>query len=271
MESATYQEGCAMASSMPGSGQTMPGPQAQTIFGDSSGASEGEGGKKHKGEDHAKKHEDHAEKSWQPQGYAAPQGYGGPQGYGAPGQGGKEDGGRACGGYDMGYAGYAGNAGHIGQSAPQFGPQAGPMYGTGPGMPPPYMNHAQTGPVQGQPYGASPQEHACGCGGKDAQGHPGFAGHPGHGNPMYGAAPGYDPQHMENRYGQMLSMCNDLMQGKADPAKIASFLTSGGTHFWKGAIVGAAASLLLTNNAVKSALSDSFSSIFGASKSDKSA
>ena len=64
----------------------------------------------------------------------------------------------------------------------------------------------------------------------------------------------------------MIELCNDIMQGKADPSKIAAFLTSTGAHFWKGAIVGAAVTFLMTNSAVKSALGDTFSAVFGAAK-----
>jgi anthranilate phosphoribosyltransferase len=64
----------------------------------------------------------------------------------------------------------------------------------------------------------------------------------------------------------MIELCNDLMQGKADPSKIAAFLTSTGTHFWKGAVVGAAVTFVLTNSAVKSALGDTFSAILGGAK-----
>jgi hypothetical protein len=127
-------------------------------------------------------------------------------------------------------------------------------------------------------HGPAPQADHGGCGGGKGGplgGFPGFAGAAGFGAPAFAAMAGMageDPQHLQNRYGQMLAMCSDLMQGKADPAKIASFLTAGGTHFWKGAIVGALATFVLTNSSVKSALGDSFSAIFGgAAKSDPAA
>lgn len=68
--------------------------------------------------------------------------------------------------------------------------------------------------------------------------------------------------------GQLLAMCNDLMQGKADPIQIANFLTSSGTHFWKGAIVGAVLTFILTNDGVKSALGDTFSGFFGSASGE---
>jgi hypothetical protein len=130
------------------------------------------------------------------------------------------------------------------------------------------------------PAGPAPQAEHGGCDGKKGAsggpsgfgGFPGFAGQAGFGAPAFAAMagmPGYggeDPQHLQNRYGQMLAMCNEIMQGKADPVKIASFLTASGTHFWKGAIVGALVTFILTNGSVKSALGDSFSAIFGGAK-----
>lgn len=65
-----------------------------------------------------------------------------------------------------------------------------------------------------------------------------------------------DPKHLENKYGQLLEIYSDLMQGKTDPAKIMSFLTSTGTYFWKGALVGAVLTLILTNDSVKSTLKE---------------
>lgn len=71
---------------------------------------------------------------------------------------------------------------------------------------------------------------------------------------------------MEKRYAQVMDLCNDFMMGKTDPSKIMNFITSTGTHFWKGAIVGAALTFLLTNKAVKSTISDCFSGLIGGNK-----
>lgn len=99
-------------------------------------------------------------------------------------------------------------------------------------------------------------------------------GFPGFGAPAFAAMAGQygeDPQHLQNQYGQMLHMCTELMQGKADPSKILSFLTASGTHFWKGALVGALLTFVLTNSSVKSALGETFSAIFGGDKPDSAA
>ncbi len=154
------------------------------------------------------------------------------------------------------------------QAAPQYGAPQGPQYAP------------QYGPAPGPEMGAgAPHDHEegegkkghCHCRGGHgdheeqaaSQAQPGFFGFPGFG----AGSPSEDPKHLEYRYGQMIELCNDLMQGKADPSKIAAFLTSTGTHFWKGALVGAAVTFVMTNSAVKSALGDTFSAIFGGAKS----
>lgn len=152
------------------------------------------------------------------------------------------------------------------QPGQAYGPQPGQAYGPQPG--------ATFGPQYGPMPGQAPQPEHGGCDGRHgASGGPtgpggfaGFAGQPGFGPQAFAAMGSDDPQHLQNRYGQMLELCNELMQGKADPVKIASFLTTSGTYFWKGAIVGALATFVLTNASVKSAIRDSVSSVFGASK-----
>ena len=205
----------------------------------------------------------------QAQGYGVPRGYAAPQGYGYACAGTPQDSG--CMGQPYGY----GNSAAPGtvQDAPYgapFGPQPGAFTGFSQGAP--GYPGAPFAPNPGMMYGPKTDagaEHAhqedhngCGChhGAPDSNG---FSGP----NPQQFAAMGgmfgEDPQHMQNHYGQMMAMCNDLMQGKADPAKIVSFLTSSGAHFWKGAAVGALLTFVLTNSSVKSALGDTFSSIFG--------
>lgn len=74
---------------------------------------------------------------------------------------------------------------------------------------------------------------------------------------MFGEQSGSeDPQHLEKKYGQLMELYNDFVQGKTDPSKIMNFLTSTGTHFWKGAIVGALLTLVMTNESVKATLKD---------------
>lgn len=122
-----------------------------------------------------------------------------------------------------GYMGYA----------PQPGPQTGfqqapPGYGPQPG---PY----------GNPY-ASPHE-----------GHDAHEAHHAHGP--------FGPQGPD--MGQMYGMVGDVMKGKGDPGKLLGLLQAPGGEFWKGALVGAAAVLLLNSGAVKDALGGLFGAMGG--------
>jgi len=82
--------------------------------------------------------------------------------------------------------------------------------------------------------------------------------------------------HDKNQYGQqngpdmgqMYGMMQDVIKGDADAGKIMSFLQASGGDFWKGALVGAAAVLLLTNSAVKDALAGVVGSVFGQQATD---
>lgn len=85
----------------------------------------------------------------------------------------------------------------------------------------------------------------------------------GQGQPHPGQAPHCHHGHHDIPCDKLLELCSDLMQGNTDPAKIMSFLSSTGTHFWKGAVVGALLALVLGNSSVKSTLADSFSGLFG--------
>ena len=179
----------------------------------------------------------HAPQGYAPQGYApqAPQGYApqAPQGYGAPAEAAVHE---HC----------QGNAAFAAHGPTVYG-SARPVYGQHPGMP-----FAQYGP--GMPNGA-------------------FSGPP----------PGFDPaafaaqfglgkpEQLGKRYEQMMDLCNDLMQGKTDPMKIAGLLSSSGSHFWKGAIVGVLLALILNSGTLKSALGDNLSSLFGAAGAEDNA
>lgn len=91
---------------------------------------------------------------------------------------------------------------------------------------------------------------------------------PGAGYVNPGPQPGFgDPNCLENHYGKMVELYSDFVQGKTDPAKIMSFLTSTGAHFWKGAAVGALLTFILTNGSVKSAVAEAFTGVFGGKES----
>ncbi len=66
-------------------------------------------------------------------------------------------------------------------------------------------------------------------------------------------------KHDEHKFGQMFGIMNDIARGQTDPSKIMSLLEGFDGHFWKGALVGAAATLLLGSDAVRGAIAGIFS------------
>jgi len=93
---------------------------------------------------------------------------------------------------------------------------------------------------------------------------PGPGPNPGaHGAPREGAfGPGH-PKHDQHQYGQFVQLVQDMANGKADPSRIMGFLEGLDAQFWKGALVGVAAVLLLTNDTVKSTMNSSLSGLMG--------
>lgn len=155
----------------------------------------------------------------------------------------------------MGQTGY--------QAGPQYSPQGAAGAGTQTGLTDAggYMNNTGYGQAytQAPPSFGFPGGALCGAafGGMPGFNPASFSGQAG--TPGPGALPRDD-----HHYAQMLEFCNDLMQGKTDPSKIAGLLSGNGSVFWKGAIIGALLTFILTNSSVKSALAESFSAIFGA-------
>ena len=70
-------------------------------------------------------------------------------------------------------------------------------------------------------------------------------------------------KHDAHKYGQLMQLVNDLANGNADPSRMMDVLGGLDTRFWKGALVGVAATLLLTNDAVKGTIANSLSGILG--------
>jgi len=60
-----------------------------------------------------------------------------------------------------------------------------------------------------------------------------------------------------------MGLVNDIANGKADPSRMMSYLGGVDSQFWKGAVVGIGATLLLTNDSVKGAMAGLFSSLLG--------
>ena len=77
---------------------------------------------------------------------------------------------------------------------------------------------------------------------------PGQAGHT-----CGGTGPGH-VKHDQNQYGQLMGIVSDFANGTPDISKVAGFLESCDTQFWKGTVVGVAVTLLLTSDTVKSAV-----------------
>jgi hypothetical protein len=71
------------------------------------------------------------------------------------------------------------------------------------------------------------------------------------------------PKHDAHKYGQFMGLVNDLANGDADASRVISFLGSLDTQFWKGAMVGVTATLLLTNDTVKDSIVGALSGLFG--------
>lgn len=189
--------------------------------------------------------------------------------------------------------GYAPGAPYAPGMVPPQGP-AGP-YGPAPGMPygpPSFAQPAEPSQDHGQRHGACAghsQQAGMFPGAGFAPGQPGmypggmpgqagmYAGQAGPGafngmNDPFGFAArfaGADQGQFDRRFGQAMEIYGDFMQGKTDPNKIMNFLTSTGPNFWKGAVVGALLTFVLTNNSVKSTIGDAFSGLCGSGKASE--
>ncbi|MFP4048397.1 MAG: hypothetical protein ACOCS8_00305 [Desulfovermiculus sp.] len=164
--------------------------------------------------------------------------------------------------HDPRFAAYGPGPGNTQQQVPGWpppagstGPQAGhsiPPYGAyGPQAWPPYSPYGQ--------QGADPRFFAQGF-----QGPPGYAqaqAHPGQA-PGPDSGPGH-PKHDAHRYGQVMGLINDVANGNADPSKVMQVLSSLDSQFWKGALIGVGATLLVTNETVKNALVSALSDLAG--------
>jgi hypothetical protein len=139
-----------------------------------------------------------------------------------------------------------------GQARPDSGGQAG-AYQTAQPQPGGYYQF-QPGvgfvQVQGAPAGAAPDAGMGAAAAGPQAADPGAqAGMYGPGTPE-GAEPKFDQQ----KLGKMYSTVNDVMNGDADPSSLVGLFAENSGEFWKGALVGAAAVVLLNNDAVKGAL-----------------
>ncbi|NCC26264.1 MAG: hypothetical protein EOM25_13885 [Deltaproteobacteria bacterium] len=77
--------------------------------------------------------------------------------------------------------------------------------------------------------------------------------------PNPGQAQGY-----ENRYGELYGLINEAAAGNPDVSKFLNFFEKTSSDFWKGALLGAGMTFLLTNDRVKGAIAGVFSGVCGA-------
>jgi hypothetical protein len=137
------------------------------------------------------------------------------------------------------------------------GPQAMPPGMTGPqGMPP-----GMTGP-QGMPPGMTGQPSSHSTGHETGSKGCGCSGHSGAGAPHV--------EHDEHQYGQLMGIVNDIANGNADPSRIMAFLQNIDAQFWKGALVGVAATFLLTSDTVKNTIAGALSGVAGTDAKESS-
>ncbi len=85
-----------------------------------------------------------------------------------------------------------------------------------------------------------------------------FTQHSGHhpGSPGSGGSHHHasDPKQLEERYGQMIKLMDDVVNGNASISSFANFFDFKDTEFWKGVLIGTSVVLLLTSDTVKTTL-----------------
>jgi hypothetical protein len=62
------------------------------------------------------------------------------------------------------------------------------------------------------------------------------------------------PKHDQHQYGQIAGLISEFANGNPDLTRVAAYMDGLGNPFWKGALIGAAATLLFTNDQVKTKL-----------------
>jgi hypothetical protein len=123
---------------------------------------------------------------------------------------------------------------HMAMQAPAYGYPYGPGVASQPGAP--ASDHGDDG-------------CSCSSGGSKAAGD-----HPG--------APG-NLKHDMNQYGQLYGMIREAADGSPDVTKFLNFFNASSSDFWKGALVGAGLTLLLSNDKVKGAISGGVANVWG--------
>jgi hypothetical protein len=163
--------------------------------------------------------------------------------------------------------------GYAGMGVAPGGPAVPPGY-----QPPPqYMAYAGMNPTYGPTMAQPGYQPPPGMGPMGTA--PVYEGAPGYYVPYPGApraqttaeqsAPGFNTEH----YGRIADVVKDIANGEQpDVDKIAALYSGFDAQFWKGALIGAVVTVLLTNETVKTAVAGTLGGIFGAfGKNDSSA
>ena len=95
---------------------------------------------------------------------------------------------------------------------------------------------------------------------------PGYYQQPYPGDPQdYTAAGQSAPGNHAENYGRIADVVKDIANGEQpDMSKLAALYSGFDTQFWKGALIGAVLTVLLTSETVKTAVAGTFGGIFGA-------
>mgnify|MGYP000109069149 CR=1 FL=1 len=165
----------------------------------------------------------------------------------------------------MAYAGMdpaAGQGMPGGQASYQVPPQ-GMAYG---GMNPAYGQTMDPTAAMGQQPGFQPQPGTGTMGPGTAYTAPGYYQQPYPGDPQdYTAAGQSAPGNHAENYGRIADVVKDIANGEQpDMSKLAALYSGFDTQFWKGALIGAVLTVLLTSETVKTAVAGTFGGIFGA-------
>lgn len=89
-------------------------------------------------------------------------------------------------------------------------------------------------------------------------GRPIYPPHAHHGGPEAAGGAGTGRQ-----YGELYGLIRDAANGQPDVSRFLNFFQASSSEFWKGAVLGTALTLLLTNDNVKNMLANSVAGVWG--------
>ena len=134
------------------------------------------------------------------------------------------------------------------------------------GMNPAYGQTMDPTAAMGQQPGFQPPPGTGTMGPGPAYTAPGYYQQPYPGGPQdYTAAGQAAPGNHAENYGRIAEVVKDIANGEQpDMSKLAALYSGFDTQFWKGALIGAVLTVLLTSETVKTAVTSTFGGIFGA-------